>query len=62
VKRTPLNTWTSSSLLPAGYQDWCEQVLEDDGLVGRRHQFQLIRNARDFLTALPATHERFKPI
>ncbi|HEY2000482.1 hypothetical protein [Paraburkholderia sp.] len=57
-----MNTWTSSSLLPAGYQDWCEQVLEDDGLVGRRHQFQLIRNARDFLTALPATHERFKPI
>jgi hypothetical protein len=37
-------------MLPAGYQDWCERVLEDDEIIELRNRFQVIRNTWDFHT------------
>ncbi|MFC6312635.1 hypothetical protein [Paraburkholderia dipogonis] len=31
-------------MLPAGYQDWCDRVLEDDEIVELRNRFQVIRS------------------
>jgi hypothetical protein len=52
-------------MLPAGYQDWCERVLEDDEIIELRNRFQVIRNTWDFHTGprrgiarpIPREHE-----
>jgi integrase len=52
-------------MLPAGYQDWSDRVLEDDEIVELRNRFQVIRNTWDFRTGssrglakpIPREHE-----